>query len=383
MAKSKRPQQPKRIGQSQPEGVSRERAAKNGASVKSASASVATATRADTSKSSASKPSVGAADSGASKLNAIRERTAASARASDVAAKPGASSASRVDRLASGLTKRPQQKRYARPPWWRRNLGPLITVSAVVLLIGSFIAFALYQNHQAAAGIGDSVPSSIMKTLTTIPASDFQTVGNGSGAVTGKIQATAANTPLLTANGKPEVIYVGAEYCPYCAAERWGTVIALSRFGTFSGLVLMRSSGTDANPNTPTLSFRNASYSSQYIVFNTTETTDRTGNPLATPPADVMTFFTQYDSAGSIPFMSYGNQYVTIGAPFIPTMMQGLSWQQVADQLKDPTSAVSQAVIGSANYQTAAICKITNNQPGKVCNTPIIQQLEAGLPAAQ
>ena len=38
--------------------------------------------------------------------------------------------------------------------------------------------------------------------------------------------------PALTSGGKPEILYVGAEYCPYCAAERWAMVVALSRFGT-------------------------------------------------------------------------------------------------------------------------------------------------------
>ncbi len=34
--------------------------------------------------------------------------------------------------------------------------------------------------------------------------------------------------------GKPEVLFVGAEFCPFCAAERWPLIVALSRFGHFS-----------------------------------------------------------------------------------------------------------------------------------------------------
>ena len=53
-------------------------------------------------------------------------------------------------------------------------------------------------------------------------------------------QATSAPTTItgapLTSGGKPEMLYIGAEYCPYCAAERWAMIVALSRFGTFSGL---------------------------------------------------------------------------------------------------------------------------------------------------
>src|SRR6202043_382420 len=63
--------------------------------------------------------------------------------------------------------------------------------------------------------------------------------------------ATGKNTALLTASdGKPEILYVGAEYCPYCAAQRWAVVTALSHFGTFSGLGTTTSSASDVDPNT-------------------------------------------------------------------------------------------------------------------------------------
>ena len=31
--------------------------------------------------------------------------------------------------------------------------------------------------------------------------------------------------------------------------------------------------------------------------------------------------------------------------------------------MNDPSSALGKAIIGNANYMTAAICKLTNNQP--------------------
>ena len=37
-------------------------------------------------------------------------------------------------------------------------------------------------------------------------------------------------------DGRPGVVYVGSEFCPYCAADRWALVVALSRFGTFAHL---------------------------------------------------------------------------------------------------------------------------------------------------
>lgn len=391
MAKSKRPQQ-KRIGQSQPSGVNRaqnDQAAKTNVASKAGASSAASQADAATTV-SATKASADAASS-PSRLSAIRANAATSAtagRATATAAKPVARQGSGGSG-GSGLAKRPPQKRFARPPWWRRNLGAVITVGSIIILLGGIITYMVLQNQAAAAGIGDPVPASVMKELTGVPDSVFSEVGSGSvaanfaGGQNSAFQAAPPSVPPLTSNGMPEIIYVGAEYCPYCAAERWGTVVALSRFGSFSGLTLMRSSPTDSYANTPTLSFRGATYTSQYIVFNATETQDRNSQPIATPPSDIMAYFSAFDQGGSIPFMSYGNQYYSVGAPFFPTMMSGQNWQQVADQLKNPKSDTAQAIIGSANYQTAAICKITKNKPGSVCDTPVIQQLEANLPVAK
>jgi len=43
---------------------------------------------------------------------------------------------------------------------------------------------------------------------------------------------------------------LGRSYCPYCAAERWSIIVALSKFGNFSGLTYMLSSAFDIDPST-------------------------------------------------------------------------------------------------------------------------------------
>lgn len=280
----------------------------------------------------------------------------------------------------------PQRKpsRYARKPWWRRNLVTLITVGVVVVAVGVFIYLAQQQNKATSVGVGDPVPADVLKAVTGVSPTVAAKVGDG--GLPSALQATPKNTAVLTSNGKPVVIYVGADWCPYCAATRWSTVVALSRFGSFSGLALMRSSSSDVYPSTATFSFQGATYTSQYIAFSATETQDRNQNALATPPADASSAFSTYNippyttQAGGIPFMSYGNQYVTTSTIFVPTMLQGLTWQQIAAKLNDPNSDVTKAIVGGANEQTAAICKLTNNQPGNVCNATEIQQLEAKLP---
>ena len=48
-------------------------------------------------------------------------------------------------------------------------------------------------------------------------------------------------------------------------------------------------------------------------------------------------------------------------------MLAGLSWSTIAADLHNPNSPVAQAVDGTANYITAAICKMTGNQPASAC----------------
>ena len=71
----------------------------------------------------------------------------------------------------------------------------------------------------------------------------------------------------LGSQGLPELLYVWASYCPFCAAENWALALALSRFGTFSGLSTTHSSATDFAPDTPAISFYRATYTSKYLIF--------------------------------------------------------------------------------------------------------------------
>lgn len=300
-------------------------------------------------------------------------------------------------RTRSGVAQRPatrvggrpaaNQRRYVRHlPWWRRNLAAIGTVVVVVAVVVAFFFIQRSRNTVAAVNIGDPAPQSILSALSVTGVTPATAAKVGTGSVDIGLEATPPNVPPLTSRGLPEIIYVGAEYCPYCAADRWGTIIALDRFGSFKGLTLMKSSSSDVFANTPTFSFRKATYTSKYIVFSATETQDRNQSPLATPPADAMASFATYDTApytnqaGGIPFFSFADQYVTTAGAFNPTMMQGLSWQQVANQLKDPNSATAKSIIGTANEQTAVICKLTNNQPANICSAPYIQSIEASLP---
>lgn len=292
---------------------------------------------------------------------------------------------SRLAEIRTRSPQRPQQqrRRYVTQPWWRRNLGALSTVVVVAAVIIGFIIYANILNKKATVGIGSPAPQSVLAALSGVSEKTATTVGDG-GVQIG-LEGTPPNTPVLTKNGLPEIVYIGAEYCPYCAAERWSTIIALNRFGSFKGLTLMRSSSQDVFANTDTFTFKGATYTSKYLVFNATETEDRNQNPLDKPSTEALAAFSTYDTApytqqqGGIPFVSYANQYVTTQGPYQPTMLQDLTWDQIATQLSDPNSSVAKAIIGTANVETATICKVTNNKPS-VCAASYIQAIEKTLP---
>jgi len=113
-----------------------------------------------------------------------------------------------------------------------------------------------------------ALPAAVLKDVTTVPASVSDTVR--AAGVTSVPQSIEA--PALTDNGKPKVLYIGAEYCPFCAAERWPMVVALSRFGTWTGLAGTESGAKDVFPNTQTLSFHGAKFTSDYLTFAGFET---------------------------------------------------------------------------------------------------------------
>jgi hypothetical protein len=184
---------------------------------------------------------------------------------------------------------------------------------------------------------------------------------------------------------------MGADYCPYCAAERWAVVVALSRFGTFSKLNQTTSSATDVYPNTPTFTFYQSAYTSQYIDFvaveETTNQPDGSGGytTLQTPTAEEQNLINEYDgppylsSAGSIPFIDIANQYALQGANYSPDILSGHSWQDIAADLSNSDSPITQGIVGSANYLTAAICIATNQQPASVCKADPVPQIEQSL----
>jgi hypothetical protein len=251
------------------------------------------------------------------------------------------------------------------------------SILAVVVVVVAFIIIKANQNAaktgSGTSATGAALPARVIKDITAVPAATLNAIGPGS---TVSKAVTSISGSALTSAGKPEVLYIGAEYCPYCATERWAMAVALSRFGTFSGLRGIYSSSTDVDPSTPTLTFYKSTYTSKYLTFTPVETTTEDRNTtLQTPTAAQAKVWQKYDSAGNIPFIDFGNKYLISQVTYDPAVLKGKTWAQIAAALNDKSSAIAKGADGSANVMTATICKLTHNKPANVCTSPMITSL--------
>jgi hypothetical protein len=274
----------------------------------------------------------------------------------------------------------------------RRNRTAALTgLGAVVAIVIVMVAIAaLNKSSNPAARSGGAGTAAVL--AQHVPVSALRSVGAGTGVT--PPQALPPGTPPLEQGGKPEVLYIGAEYCPYCAAERWPVVVALARFGSFTNLGGTESSASDIFPRTQTFTFHGASYASEVLSFvgietNTNQPSGSGGyTTLEEPTASESALLARYDrapyttQAGAIPFLLIGNRYVSIGASYDASLLQGMSRDQIARALSDATSPVARAVLGAANTLTAAICVADGGKPSSVCSDPTIAKIIQTLPAS-
>lgn len=272
--------------------------------------------------------------------------------------------------------KRPIRKPVRRTPQW---LPAVATVGGIAVVVAAFLAIRWINTPVPPPPPDTNQTAQVLSTITNLAPSELEQVGLGS--ANNRIQRVTG-TLLTGSGGRPVVFYYGAEFCPYCAAERWAMIIALSRFGTFTGLKTTTSSSSDIYPNLATFTFHGATYSSQYVEFQSVETSDRNQNPLENPTPAQVALVSRYDTGGSIPFVDFANRYAFNGATYTADAMSsldGLTWLDIARDLQDPGTPQAQAVLGSANLITAAVCKLTGDQPAPVCSGSAIQSIEGHL----
>lgn len=304
----------------------------------------------------------------------------------------------RQQRLASNKNSQ-SQARNKGPKQRQSNQRQWLLIGGVLALIAVIIVAFIIISRQPSGSQGGSTQASsqVFNAVTRVDPNVLAAVGTG--GVQNPLHTVKGPPPVLAGpTGKPQFLYIGADYCPFCAGQRWAIVVALSHFGTFSKLYQTTSSSVDVYPDTSTFTFSpslygGSLYRSSYIDFVAVETQgnqqDATGNypVLQTPTTQQQQLLTTYDAppyttqAGSIPFVDIANQYIAVGLSqgFSPQDLQGLQWQDIATRLADSSSTVAKGIIGTSNYMTAGICMVTHQQPANVCSTDTIQKIEQSL----
>jgi uncharacterized protein DUF929 len=274
------------------------------------------------------------------------------------------------------------QQEAARRAEQRRKL--LITGGVVGLVLVVVIAFLVVKSlAKPGRHLGSgTLPPAVAHKITGVPVATLSKIGTGALSPVGSTLKAISDKPLASA-GKPEMLYIGAEFCPYCAAMRWSMAIALSRFGTFGTLTGIHSApAPEVYPNTATLTFRSQKYSSPYLTFTPIEHQTVTHKVLEPVTKAQQALWVKYDNSPQgpgYPFIDFGNEIVVTGPLYNPQVLHGLTWAQVASQLKDPNTTVAKNVNGAANYLTASICKMTSNKPATVCTAAPIPAIESKL----
>jgi hypothetical protein len=325
----------------------------------------------------AGSPNAGSPNAGSAKAGSAKSGSAKSGSAKAGSAKAGSARGKLAARRAA------ERRTAVR----RRIMLAGGSVAVVIALVVTLIAVKLGQSPAPAGPAqvaGPGVTAQVQRQVTSVPLATFNAVG--AGTATG-LEAVSGQ-PALTVGGKPELLYIGGEYCPYCAAERWVLAAALSRFGTLSGLSLIHSSPSDTYPNTPTLSFANARYSSKYLAFVPVEWYGEAVDPhtpfghayFQQPTAQQQALFARY-GGNSIPFVDIGNRYLLPEVQYVPSDLAGLSWTQVAAAMRDPSSTQAKDIDGAVNVITAAICTLTHGQPGGVCHSAGVTAATASISA--
>ena len=236
----------------------------------------------------------------------------------------------------------------------------------------------------APAGLVPDARGTILPTIPpTIPPPPSGTSGYASTLLIAPGSLVPVSGPPLTEAGKPEVLYVATEYCPYCAVENWALIVALSRFGHFTGLTTSRSPQFEGVPPIDTWTFYGSSYTSPYLAFVPVETHS---NVLVSPKADkengasyrVLQRLTpaeqavidKYDSKGSTPFIDFANQVAQAGSGIPTNLLAGRTWQQLAAALRQPETPLGAALLNEADTLTTALCRLTDGRPAACSQSP-------------
>ena len=183
-------------------------------------------------------------------------------------------------------------------------------------------------------------------------------------------------------NGKLLVFFMGAEHCPFCAAERWAIVRALSKYGQWSGLKQTMSAARDESfLNLPTYDLTEATYTSPHVEFDSREIRDREFKPLQKLLKTEDKIVRKYNPERTIPFLLIGGRFMQLDAGFSPKIFIGHTFRQTETELKKIESEIRKTIDDEANIISALLC--VSGLPPELCKetgvAELISQINAEL----
>ncbi|HWE55559.1 MAG TPA: DUF929 family protein [Acidimicrobiales bacterium] len=257
-----------------------------------------------------------------------------------------------------------QKGRAARQARQRRNrlmiYGAVVVAVAVVVVV-----VVLAVGGSSSGSLRHPAPAADVQKITNVPVATL-TAASGLANLYGATNAASPSIKTLGSNGKPELLYIGAEFCPICATERWPMIVALSHFGTFTNLQETHSAVTDGN--IPTWSFYGSTYTSQYFTFRPVENETNTEKLLETPTStENQIWSTYFNGSQSFPFIDFDQKFVLATEQYPDTTLEGHSFQDILSAVGSNDNTIGNYVDGAAAVFTKYLCNMDGNQPANVC----------------
>jgi hypothetical protein len=267
----------------------------------------------------------------------------------------------------------------------RRRVAAIAAACALLVAAATLVTLRLAEGPRAdpaLAGLITEVTTvPVGKLPPSLPAPASPASAYSSTLLISPGTLSAVSGPPLAQDGKPEALYIATEYCPYCAMENWPLIVALSRFGQFTGLTTSRSPQFEDIAPIDSWTFYGSHYTSPYLAFVPVEEYSNVRvSAGASPDASAsyrklqpltpaqQAIVARYDKTRSTPFLDFGNHAVQIGSGSIfPQLMTGKSWPQLAAALRQPKTSLGAALLSEADVLTAELCRLTGDRPAAAC----------------
>src|SRR5579859_4216654 len=118
----------------------------------------------------------------------------------------------RVQSTPVANRRRPTARRRS----WNQSYMIAIVIGLIVVIVGAFVLISKLQSNAAAP---TPTSSQVLNAVTKVDPNILSVVGMGK--LQSPLKPPSGSPPVLTGpTSKPEFLYIGAEWCPFCAAQK-------------------------------------------------------------------------------------------------------------------------------------------------------------------